>query len=123
MHDDDALTPSEREALQALPRTAQPGDLVEERTVRALAARGLLRSRHRIPTAIVWTGAAAACVVFFVAGFGVGASRSVRPAPETTLETVPVDTASTRAVETASGVALTEGDPSSKGQTQVVVWF
>jgi len=73
MHDED-LTPAERDAFAKLPRTSDAGDLLEERTVRALADRGLLEPgsarRHSRP----WKGiaAAAACAVFFVAGFAMG---------------------------------------------------
>lgn len=42
MNDRD-LTPEEREALAALPRERRPGDLLEERTVRALRAAGVLQ--------------------------------------------------------------------------------
>jgi len=74
MYDDD-LTPEERSALQALPRERSPSDLLEQRTVHALHARGLLRvSRSRrmfFPPA--WVGAAAAAsVALFASGFAFG---------------------------------------------------
>ena len=68
------LTPVERAALEALPRERDPGRLVEERTVKALRARGLLygpaRARvRRLP----WLAAgAAASVALFASGVAVG---------------------------------------------------
>jgi hypothetical protein len=40
-----ALTPQEQAAFDALPREADPGRLLEERTVQALRERGLLDGR------------------------------------------------------------------------------
>ena len=76
MHDDD-LTREERAALDALPRERDPGPLLEERTVRALRARGLLGRGRRIAVAPVFSpawasAAAAAAVALFVTGFAVG---------------------------------------------------
>jgi hypothetical protein len=73
MHDDD-LTPEERAAFRALPRERQPGELLEERTVRALRARGLLRARRPRPfLAPAWiTAAAAALIAVFASGFAIG---------------------------------------------------
>ena len=45
MHDDD-LSPDERAAFEALPRERDPGRMLEERTVQALRARGLLAPPH-----------------------------------------------------------------------------
>lgn len=42
MTDEIELTPAERRALDALPREADPGQLLEERTVKALRREGLL---------------------------------------------------------------------------------
>jgi hypothetical protein len=63
-------TPSERAQLDALPRERLPGRLLEERTVRALRARGLLRPpRFRAS----WVAAAiAASVALFAGGFASG---------------------------------------------------
>ena len=43
---DDKLTPREERAFAELPREETPSDLLEERTVRALRSRGLLRGRR-----------------------------------------------------------------------------
>jgi len=135
MHDEE-LSDGEREALRALPREAQPGDLLEERTVRALADRGLLRARHRVPPTLAWLGAAAACALFFVAGFSAGSARPhgdaggavVSPggtearggnlaAGATAGDTV------AQPADTAGGFALTGHDSDTKAKTQIVVWF
>lgn len=72
---DDALTPAERAAFDALPRERTPGRLLEERTVRALRERGLLTEpaprRVRLPGAWI-AGAAAAAVAMFAAGMATG---------------------------------------------------
>lgn len=135
MHDEE-LSPDEREALRALPRAAQPGDLLEERTVRALADRGLLRAGRRIPPTLVWCGAAAACALFFVVGFNAGSARSGRgeggavvtpggteargghlASGSTAADTV------TQPADTAGGFALTGDGRDMKAKTQIVVWF
>jgi len=86
MHDDDLdLTADEREALRALPRERDPGELLEERTVRALRARGLIRSSGppRFAISPAWASAAAAAVALFLGGFAFGQwveSRQTREA-------------------------------------------
>ena len=70
MSDEFELTSDERSALAELPRDAVPPAEIEERTVRALRARGLLRgSRGRT---MRWIAMAVAAVLLFVAGFAVG---------------------------------------------------
>ncbi len=79
MHDDE-LTAREREALRGLPHERAAGDLLEERTVGALRARGLLgsrRSSRRAPASGTWSpawigAAAAAGVALFAIGFASG---------------------------------------------------
>ena len=73
---DSMLTPEEQAAFEALPKAREPGRLVEERTVQALADRGLLadrswvgRGRVRIPSIAAGLAAAAA---LFVGGIAVG---------------------------------------------------
>jgi hypothetical protein len=64
MRSDDELTPQEREALGRLPRTAAPPPGLEQATVSALAARGLLRRpRSRFDAAL-----ALAASVLLIAG-------------------------------------------------------
>jgi hypothetical protein len=64
MRSDDELTPEERDALGRLPRTATPPPGLEQATVSALAARGLLRRpRRRLDASL-----ALAASVLFIAG-------------------------------------------------------
>jgi hypothetical protein len=70
MHEHDKLTPAERIELDGLPRHREPGRLLEERTVRALRARGFLRSSGFQRG--WWAAAAAAAVAFFATGFAMG---------------------------------------------------
>jgi hypothetical protein len=119
MHDD-APTPGEHEALRRLPREIPPHDLLEERTVRALAARGLLHERRR-PLFGLWAAAAAACLVFFVAGFGLGTSRSPerRSFPASVLQDSTLDE---RARRTAD-VTLAVSDSTTVEAPRHFVWF
>jgi len=79
--DRDETEPDFRAELESLPRERDPGGLVEERTVRSLTARGLLRST-RVPRG--WhAAAAAAAVALFAGGFATGqwtATQAVRGA-------------------------------------------
>jgi len=143
MHDDE-LTPAEREAFAALPRESLASDLLGERTVRALAARGWIHPQRRIRAAAVWTGAAAACLLFFVVGFSLGQKRSVRPetlfpaGAETQESGTPAGTSmqgtamervsskeegSSVAMDTSGSLALGHPELQTKARTQVVVWF
>jgi len=75
MRNDDLtdLTPAERDAFTALPREAEPGRMLEERTVAALREHGLLGRRRRVwarPAPLF--AAAAAAVALFVSGLAVG---------------------------------------------------
>jgi len=72
---DQELTPEERRALDELPAERTPSDFLEERVVRSLRDRGLLRrervrvlelTRSRVAAAV------AACFLLVVAGFTVG---------------------------------------------------
>jgi len=72
---EDELTPGERAAFDALPRTREQSRLLEERIVRAMVDRGLLeiappRWMHRkIP---VFAAGIAAALALFVGGIAVG---------------------------------------------------
>jgi hypothetical protein len=68
--DHEDLTPDERAALDALPREGAPSQLLEERVVRALRARGVLRRRWPAPA---WLAAGlAASLALFAGGFAAG---------------------------------------------------
>lgn len=74
---DDDLTPEERDALDRLPRETAPPPGLEQATVSALAARGLLRSRRRpIPPVL----ALAASVLLFAGGLALGRMGGPTPA-------------------------------------------
>jgi hypothetical protein len=69
MRSDDELTSEERDALGRLPREADPPAGLEQATVAALTARGLLRRpRRRFDAAL----ALAASVLIFAGGLAVG---------------------------------------------------
>ena len=85
---DRELTPAERRALDELPAEHTPSDFLEERVVRSLRDRGLLRreqvrvlelTRSRVSAAV------AACFLLMVAGFAVGrwSSPSTAQGPPT----------------------------------------
>jgi hypothetical protein len=65
--DDWELTP----LVDALPREGEPGDLLEERTVRALRAAGLIGRRRAISRPWI-AGAAAAAIALFASGVAIG---------------------------------------------------
>jgi hypothetical protein len=70
-----ALTPQERAALDALPREADPGRLLEERTVQALREHGLLDGRSfsvRSRSRLLVAAGIAASIALFVTGLAVG---------------------------------------------------
>jgi hypothetical protein len=70
MTDPDDLAPDERRALHALPRERAASPLLEERVVRALRQRGVLRRRRPAPA---WLAAGlAASLALFAGGFAVG---------------------------------------------------
>lgn len=71
----DELTPSEREALSSLSRERMPSEFLEERTVRALRERGLLRSGSPVvglPRPWAAAAAVAASVALFASGLAAG---------------------------------------------------
>jgi hypothetical protein len=66
----DELSSEIKAELERLPRERTPGQLLEERTVKELRSRGLLRSPRMRPSWIVV--AAAASIALFAGGFGLG---------------------------------------------------
>lgn len=119
------LTPRERAELEALSRERQPGRLLEERIVKTLRARGLLRNpRWIVPARIPWLAAGlAASIALFVSGVVVGqwlGSRTVAESVVTAQQRTAMETAA--AVQQAGSayvtalVALAElADGSSNG--------
>jgi hypothetical protein len=80
---DEELTPSEKKALESLPKEKVPSAFLEERVVRTLTRHGLLRFRegHHFIRITGWriAGAMAACAAFVVCGFALGFWASERP--------------------------------------------
>ncbi len=75
------LTDSEREAIAGLPREAAPPAGLEETTVRALAARGLLRGApHPIRRGLERGLGVAAAILLFAGGYAAGRGGA-GPAP------------------------------------------
>jgi hypothetical protein len=79
MRSDDELTPDERDALARLPREADPPAGLEQTTLAALAARGLLRRQRRRFDASL---ALAASVLLFAGGLALARfGGETAPAP------------------------------------------
>lgn len=79
---EDSLTPSEREAFARLPRAGTPPAELEERVVRALATRGLLRAQgRRFARAATLAGALAAVMIAGVVVGRVSATGAAAPSP------------------------------------------
>lgn len=78
---DDDLTPDEREAVARLPREAAPPAALEDATVAALTARGLLRRPARRWGNQAWLGIAASLLLFF-GGLAIGRLGMTSPSPE-----------------------------------------
>jgi hypothetical protein len=71
----DQLTPEEKRALESLPKERVPSAFLEERVVRGLRKRGILRSsglRMIELTGSRVAAAVAACVAFVICGFALG---------------------------------------------------
>ncbi len=108
-HDDD-LSPAEREAFRALPRERDPGELLEERTVRALREQGLFGGRERPRRSVTvhpaWVAAAAAAfVAVFLGGFTLGQEIATRRANQMVLELRKQDAAQAAAMVQQTGSA------------------
>lgn len=91
MQQDDpkALTPAERAAFDALPREAEPGRLLEERTVQALRERGLLGGRSVAGHHRRWpmvAAAVAASLALFMSGLAAGQWLGTRSVAATMAE-------------------------------------
>lgn len=109
-HEDDDLTPAEREAFRALPRERDPGQLLEERTVRALSEHGVfsVRERHRRGFGLhpAWIAAAAAAfVAVFLGGFTAGQELANRRANQLVMEMRKADAAQAAAMVQQTGSA------------------
>jgi len=137
----DELTAAERQALDALPRESDPGQLLEERTVRALREQGLLATArvsgttdvsaaHVAPQSRPWWRSAAAIaagIALFAGGMSIGqvlGSRQTAEAFQTVFEDGDVRLASqvqrTGSEYVAALEALTAADGAAADSGQAV---
>ncbi|UCC72604.1 MAG: hypothetical protein JSV86_19950 [Gemmatimonadota bacterium] len=104
--DNNGLRQAEREAFDSLPRERMPSRILEERTVRALKKRGIIRSRPLLSTArLPWLAAGiAAALALFVSGLAVGQAMGVRQTADALagIYTRPTDLAAARVQSTGS---------------------
>ncbi len=93
---DDELTPSEKEAMETLPKERMPDAALEGRIVSSLHQRGILgHQRHRVVelTSLKVAGVIAASIVFIICGFVLGRwTVSRQPASVDTLLLTPGET-------------------------------
>lgn len=80
MNQHDDLDPDLRDGFDELRRGPMPSDLLEERVVRALRAKGLLQSRRTWRRLAGAAAAVAASLLLFVSGLLVGRSQARPPA-------------------------------------------
>jgi hypothetical protein len=132
MRNDDSFEP-ELEALRALPHEMDPGQMLEERTVRALRERGLVQNAHR-PSPLgrwAWAAAAVFAAVLFSAGFWIGRSGTNAGAPRR--DGVAREAKTGRDAGVASGqqpagrdvtvATETQKEPPANSSERYVVWF
>ncbi len=130
-HDD--LTPAEREEFEKLPMEKIPSRILEERTVRALKDRGLIRSApSHMARLQPWMAAAAvaASVALFVSGMLVGQVMGTKQTVDTLAAIYPDATQRAAAVVQATGsehaaalerlVAATSSDPAQREMAREV---
>ena len=94
---DDELTPSEKEALESLPKERMPSALLEERVVDALRSRGVLQPQNRRiveMTAFRIAAAIAASILLLVGGFALGRWAAYRQSVQMDTTTFARDEAS-----------------------------
>ena len=129
----DDLTPAEREEFEKLPMEKMPSRILEERTVRALKDRGLIRSAPaHVARLRPWMGAAAvaASVALFVSGMLVGQVMGTRQTVDTLAAIYPDATQRAAAMVQATGsehaaalerlVAAASSDPEQREMAREV---
>ena len=105
---DEELTPSEKKALETLPKERMPTAALEDRVVSALRDRGVLLARGRRVirlTSLRVAGAVAAAVVLVLGGFTAGFWASSMSAARTPLYTRDLSNISTAATLQQAGTA------------------
>lgn len=109
MPDEYELTPEAREHLARLPGEAAPPRALEERTVRALRARGLLARSQRPWRLAVWVPvAAAAALVLFLGGVAVGQWMGARSTAQAMAEMNRTNAQQVAALVQRTGTAYNE---------------
>jgi hypothetical protein len=129
----DDLTPAEREEFEKLPMEKMPSRILEERTVRALKDRGLIRSAPKhVARFHPWMGAAAvaASVALFVSGMLVGERMGAQQTVDTLAAIYPDATQRAAAMVQATGsehaaalerlVAAASSDPDQRDMAREV---
>ena len=132
MRNDDSYEP-ELDGLRALPREVDPGQVLEERTVRALRQRKLLHdARHRTRwQGWAWAAAAVLALGLFSAGFLLGRSGGNSAAPAgngVARETKPTRDTGVAGKQKATGRDVTvatdtQQQPPAGSSERYVVWF
>ena len=104
----DELTPEEREGYARLPRERMPSRILEERTVRALKERGLIRSHPggwgRVRPWMAAT-AVAASLALFASGVAVGQGMGARQTASALAAIYPDEAARAAATVQSTGTA------------------
>ena len=101
-NDDEELTAGELEALAELPREMPPGDLLEERVVRALRREGHFSSaRSRVRLNSAWRIAAA--VALFTGGVATGRFLMAPDSPRAAATVSPVELGESTATQVNRG--------------------
>jgi hypothetical protein len=125
MHDDtNELTAAERMMLAALPREIPPGDMLEERVVRALRRDGRFgtASRGRSWMTVVWRAAAA--VALFAGGVATGRFLLQPDAPRTANSAIaPVDVRSQPEVTPSPDTRATPASRNGTVVAQTEMWL
>ena len=114
MSQDEQLTPEEKRALQSLPRERLPGHGLEEKTVRALRQREILRPRPTFTPLHMGLAAAAGFVLFFAGVLygqwrvdgSIGGGSVQQPAADTQSASELVELTGTAYVNALSSFAL-----------------
>jgi hypothetical protein len=132
MRNDDSFEP-EVDALHALPRKVDPGQVLEERTVRALRQRNLLQGAHRRTAWQRWAWAAAVvlALALFSAGFLLGRSGAKPGTPAgngVAREAKPARDSGVAGRQKATGRDVTvatdmQQQPPAGASERYVVWF
>src|SRR4029077_18231397 len=121
---DDEMTPELAAALRGLRRELAPSDLLEERVVRTLKVRNLLRPQRSWGRSLRWAAAVAAALLLFFSGMTLGrktaATRYATNRPPTTVGgQAPV----VEQVRQTGAAYADEKKPQPSSTSRQVFWF